>query len=1280
MSFLSVAVRFALSLGTRYSALLFIPLGLLLPATGLSQVNYTGSGAVNFGSQSVGSPSASKTLTFSFSSSTTIGGTQVVTQGATGLDFTDAGAGTCTSATTYGAGDTCTVIVTFKPTLPWARYGAAELLDASRNVLATGYVQGSGVGPQMNFLPGTQKNVPGTSPEPTGLAVDASGSVYSADPEDKEVLKSTLSAGGYTFSVVSSGTIQPSGVAVDGSGSVYISGYLYSGGVVTQIGEVLKATPTASGGYTESVIASGLENLYGIAVDGSGNVYVVNTQFSNGHNQSDVLKFTPTGSGYTQSVIASDFGFSLGLAVDGSGNVYGSGSDSTGPIISKLTLSAGSYVQSTVATFVGQIISIAVDGSGNVYGVDNINNKVYKETPSEGGYTESVFLANGELPAPNIPLSVAVDSSGSVYIGFAWNAAFDLGPVSALKEDFSEPPSLSFATTNAGLRSTDSPKTVQVSNIGNEALVFSDLSYPPDFPEAAGDPNPCTGSASLNPAQSCDLPIDFIPRSGTALIEKVTLTNNSLNEVGSSQSIVVSGNGTGLAASAALFSVTAAGSVMAGSPFTVTVTALDAAGNRVTAYTGSVAFTSSDSLFVSPGTLALSAGIGQTTLTLKRSGTQTVTATDTINSALMGSETFQVAPSAAVSLVITVPQLATAGTAFPFTVAAYDIYGNQATGYSGTVGFSSSDRRATLPGESTLIAGKSIFPATLRTAGQESIAATDNANHLSITSTDITVSLHSGPTIALDEWTWMGGSSTIGSNCTPNQEGANCGRPGVYNGKIGVPFPGNNPGARSGAASWTDRSGNFWLLGGTGFDGNGTYGSLDDLWEFHPSLNEWAWMGGSSTVPAEFGGWPGVYGTLGTAAAANMPGSRTGASTWTDDRGNLWLFGGFGFDATSSQGYLDDLWEFEHSLKQWVWMGGSSTIGSNGGQLGVYGALGTPAAGNMPGSRTGASSWTDTRGHLWLFGGASFSGNQFFYSAWYLNDLWEFFPDLNEWAWMGGDNYNNPAGFTASASCNEYDGCGWNGVYGSLQMPALGNNPGSRSDASSWADSKGNLWLFGGSGFDSTVNSFGALNDLWEFNPTTDEWTWMGGSNTVPYHFGGQPGVYGTLGSPSSANIPGGRSSASSWTDRVGHFWLYGGGGYANETSGELNDLWMFDPSTDEWVWMSGSDTAVCLPQDNGNCGRPGVYGTLGTPAAGNVPGGRLGAASWIDNTGNLWLFGGVGYDSIGNTNGAPDSLNDLWEYEPPHHCDHDIDTRHRCDDEHAPRRDHRQGSQDLDN
>jgi hypothetical protein len=69
--------------------------------------------------------------------------------------------------------------------------------------------------------------------------------------------------------------------------------------------------------------------------------------------------------------------------------------------------------------------------------------------------------------------------------------------------------------------------------------------------------------------------------------------------------------------------------------------------------------------------------------------------------------------------------------------------------------------------------------------------------------------------------------------------------------------------------------------------------------------------------------------------------------------------------------------------------------------------------------------------------------------------------------------------------------------------------------------------------------------------------------------------------------------------------------------SGFLNDLWKFDG--EEWVWVSGSN------EMNQN----GIYGEKGIPNSNNIPGGRDGAVSWMDNSGNMWMFGGFGYPTI---------------------------------------------------
>ncbi|HMF23721.1 MAG TPA: hypothetical protein VKG24_16555, partial [Pseudolabrys sp.] len=74
---------------------------------------------------------------------------------------------------------------------------------------------------------------------------------------------------------------------------------------------------------------------------------------------------------------------------------------------------------------------------------------------------------------------------------------------------------------------------------------------------------------------------------------------------------------------------------------------------------------------------------------------------------------------------VSAPASATGGTAFSFTVTALTASNNVATGYSGTVHFTSSDGAATLPANATLTNGVGTFSATLKTAGTQTIAATD---------------------------------------------------------------------------------------------------------------------------------------------------------------------------------------------------------------------------------------------------------------------------------------------------------------------------------------------------------------------------------------------------------------------------------------------------------------------------------------------------------------------------------------------------------------------------
>jgi N-acetylneuraminic acid mutarotase len=440
-------------------------------------------------------------------------------------------------------------------------------------------------------------------------------------------------------------------------------------------------------------------------------------------------------------------------------------------------------------------------------------------------------------------------------------------------------------------------------------------------------------------------------------------------------------------------------------------------------------------------------------------------------------------------------------------------------------------------------------------------------------------------TCGFGKWTWTEGLNTVNAS-------------GVY-GMLGTAAGGNVPGARYWSSSWTDSSGNFWLFGGVGSGSTGGTGYLNDLWRYSPSSGQWTWVSGGNGNNAS-----GVYGTQGTAAAGNVPGARQAASSWIDSSGNLWLYGGIGYDAAGTIGNLNDLWRFSPGSGQWTWVSG----GSGDNASGVYGTQGTAAAGNVPGARQAASSWIDSSGNLWLYGGVGYDaagtiGN--------LNDLWQYSPGSGQWTWVSGGNGDNASG-----------------VYGTQGTAAAANVPGARYSACSWIDSSGKLWLFGGFGYDS-AGGLGKLNDLWQFNPSSGQWTWISGG--IGDNAGG---YYDVLGTAATGNVPGARQAASSWIDSSGNLWLYGGVGYdASGTEGNLNDLWRFTPSTGLWEWVSGGY----------GHNASGVYGTLGTASVGNAPGGRNSTSYWIDSSGSLWLFGGIGYDSNGNLG----YLNDLWQYNP---------------------------------
>lgn len=287
--------------------------------------------------------------------------------------------------------------------------------------------------------------------------------------------------------------------------------------------------------------------------------------------------------------------------------------------------------------------------------------------------------------------------------------------------------------------------------------------------------------------------------------------------------------------------------------------------------------------------------------------------------------------------------------------------------------------------------------------------------------------------------------------------------------------------------------------------------------------------------------------------------------------------------------------------QQFKWVKGAS---QNGTITGVYGTQAIPSNSNQPGNRHGSANWHDAQGRLWMFGGEGISSQPVL--SW-LNDLWRFDPQSQQWVWLQGSNAPDAPG-----------------IYGPQTIATASAMPGAREFMMSWIDLQGNFWMFGGDGFGNS-NTFGRLNDLWRFNPQTLQWTWMKGLQSTDNF-----GIYGTQGIASSSVMPGSRYGSATWVDAQGNLWLYGGKGYAaSGGDGNLSDLWMYNIQTNQWTWVKGSN------QINQNA----VYGSLGISSNSVMPGALHFPGYWVHNN-ELFLYGGSGLGAA-----SQGYLGDLWKY-----------------------------------
>jgi streptogramin lyase len=283
---------------------------------------------------------------------------------------------------------------------------AARLVPLATMLLASGAVCTFSASAQTAHLSQTQivLNLPSALDWPQSVAVDANENIYVADAYNHRVVKLTPSNGGLIQSTVGTGFSQPYGVAVDASGNVYITDIFAT--------TLFKETPNGSGGYTQSTIGSGLYDAVSVAVDKQGNVYGTET---NNSFVGSIFKETLSGGVYTQSFLPAPTSHIYGIAVDGNGDLFlNDGWENE--IFEDTPLAGGGYTTMQIYSGGG---AMAVDSQNNLY-IAGYPGSIVKLTPNgSGGFTSSYIPTDDNaIPTPYgyfDAAGLAVDANGDLF-------------------------------------------------------------------------------------------------------------------------------------------------------------------------------------------------------------------------------------------------------------------------------------------------------------------------------------------------------------------------------------------------------------------------------------------------------------------------------------------------------------------------------------------------------------------------------------------------------------------------------------------------------------------------------------------------------------------------------------------------------------------------------------------------------------------------------------------------------------------------------------------------
>ncbi|GAB3493266.1 hypothetical protein GCM10027341_08360 [Spirosoma knui] len=266
---------------------------------------------------------------------------------------------------------------------------------------------------------------------PDDLHVDEQGNIYVADTRNHRIQKfppnstsatsgSTV-AGGNDYGSMATQIGWPEGVFVDGSGNIYVAD--------SDNQRIQKFPPNSTSATAGTTVAGTLPlyDIWSLDLDGQGNVYVANWYFDR------IQKFSPNSTqgttvagGNGKGSGANQLDYPYGVYVDGGGNLYIADGDNNriqkwAPGATEGTTIAGGNGYGSEANQLKDPTNVYVDGGGNVYIADYSNNRVQKFPPNSTSATSGSTVAggNGRGSGANqlaSPSSVYVDGAGNLYV------------------------------------------------------------------------------------------------------------------------------------------------------------------------------------------------------------------------------------------------------------------------------------------------------------------------------------------------------------------------------------------------------------------------------------------------------------------------------------------------------------------------------------------------------------------------------------------------------------------------------------------------------------------------------------------------------------------------------------------------------------------------------------------------------------------------------------------------------------------------------------------------